>query len=162
MKMLSLYTAVTLTFAACDSYHKIENKTLADGSPDTAKQQQICSNSAVPNGYVITGYSNCISCPGNGNNCITIQTPFPYPNSTTICASSPIPAGYVIIAHAFAIACPNNSGNNAFTIKIPSDQETICNGSPIPPGYHMIGQTHSNVCANWNLPGNNAIIIHKK
>ena len=113
-------------------------------SHDTAFADTVCTNSPIPEGYVIRQTFNSPACGrysegiGNAYDIALPSNPF------TVCWLSPIPKGWVITQTFNSSGCGyyTNAGiGNAFTIRLPSSSPfTVCIFSPIPEGW-VVTQT---------------------
>ncbi|QFS43503.1 hypothetical protein GXM_00976 [Nostoc sphaeroides CCNUC1] len=81
---------------------------------------QICSSSAIPTGFVVTGVStNFAQCGGGFNNILTIQNAsiLRPGSSLSICSSSAIPTGFVVTGVSTSLAECYGGFNNIVTIR---------------------------------------------
>jgi hypothetical protein len=129
----------------------------ADGSPSAAAPRfytnatTICTNQAVPSGYVILSAFGSYGCPyysPSGMNAYNIAIPG---TQEDVCSNSPIPSGYVIQGTNNGASCPgySPSGRNMWIIKIPGMYETVCGNSPVPSGYIVTSYTSSVACPGY-------------
>ncbi|MBB4635615.1 hypothetical protein [Longimicrobium terrae] len=120
-----------------------------------AGESSICTNRAVPSGYVVISATLSPSCPGYSSygsvagqiNSVTVRKPT---SGLTICAGWPTPGGdvdqfpplgYVVVASTSTAACPDrnsyaraNGYTNALTIQTLASPITICGAWPIARG----------------------------
>ncbi|WP_372191187.1 hypothetical protein ACCQ21_16330 [Xanthomonas axonopodis pv. desmodiigangetici] len=91
-------------------------------------QTVVCSNDAIPAGYVKTALTNRPACnSGQG-----WQIELPYENQL-VCRSSPVPSPYVVVP----FGDNNTTACGEVRLRIGNARENlqICAGSPIPSGY---------------------------
>jgi len=64
--------------------------------------------------------------------------------------AAPIPTGYAVVGQQMSSTCARSTDptdpNNAWTIRLPTQQETICKGFLVPRGYVVIGEKRTVAC----------------
>jgi Ca-activated chloride channel family protein len=138
----------------------------------------MCKGSDVPGNFVIVqeGFDSHCSATGRPNdstNAWFIRKAGP---SETVCkgffiwqgrevTAEAIPTGYVVVGEAQSPVCsPSNDSRrpaNAWTIKLPGEQEIICKGFAIPHGYLTRADANAAACPA-RPAGKNARIIVKR
>lgn len=122
---------------------------------------QICSNQAVPAGYVIISASSVMSCP-NWSPTLYNRYLVGIPGTQEIvCSNSPVPSNYVLISVGSNTNCPNWTATtkNTYSIKIPASTEVVCSISPVPAGYVVISTGNNTNCPNWSPTAQNTKTI---
>lgn len=138
----------------------------------------MCKGPDVPGDFVIVqeGFDSHCSASGRPNdstNAWFIRKPAP---GETVCkgffiwrgrevTAEAIPTGYVVVAELQSPGCAKSNDSrraaNAWSIKLPGEQEAVCKGFTIPRGYVVRGETNTAVCPS-KPAGRNAQLIRRK
>lgn len=137
----------------------------------------ICKGPDVPTDFVVVREGFVAHCPastraGDTTNAWFVRKPV---EKETLCKGfvmwngveipgAPVPAGYVVTGESVSASCGKSSDakneSNAWTIRLPREQEVICKGFQIPRGYVVAGERASSDCPA--KAGANAWVIQTK
>ena len=119
-----------------------------------AQTSEICGNSPIPQGWVITGWGGV--CDRIGNQTHYVRKIRNIANEPTgsevgICGDSPIPPGWIIVSWGGICQRIANSTHHVRNLKridgLPvGTVEFICGNSPIPNGWIVKGSGSKRVC----------------